>query len=316
MASSSNLKKYRNQNLKRRTHSTPREYAKVEMRRLLKDDNLYELHFNEIGSIGCTYFLHRKRQRHSTMYVIPCEFTLKNQIFRKLFDGDDVDLSKGTIIHDCHKICNDCLGRFKNEGGRCKLCPNDMDMDYKIHCKPMLNLWICQGFIIQSLIGYHALMEGCKNYISTKKDNTLLGLVIQCEVKLDCTLYNSTTHVLNLPMEITMHISYSNIPNKNNTTTNTTPYWNMSEYNNDVYKWEDVFQDENLVPTISKSLVIFDGIKVNLNTKNLELDHIILIYVPHMLSEGTYSSTSRLANVYYEVALLYGNIGKKKAQTS
>jgi len=54
--------------------------------------------------------------------------------------------------------------------------------------------------------------------------------------------------------------------------TNIAPYWNLNEYNNKAYKWEDVFQDDNLVPTTSTSLVMFDGA---LDTKYLELDHVI-----------------------------------------
>ena len=76
----------------------------------------------------------------------------------------------------------------------------------------------------------------------------------------------------------------------------------MEEYNNDNYKWEDVFQNEHLVPTISSPLVIFDDVKITSNTKTLEVDHVILIYYLKMLDVDTYGSTLRLANVYYEGA--------------
>ena len=69
-----------------------RKYALLVDHILLEDENLYELAFNEIGFVGCLYFAHRKRQRHSTIYVIPCEYTLKNDIFIKLFNGENVDL--------------------------------------------------------------------------------------------------------------------------------------------------------------------------------------------------------------------------------
>ena len=169
MASSSNPKGHKNNCLKSHTHPIAREYANVEGRRFLEEDNLYELDFNEIGSVGCIYFPHRKRQRHQIMYVIPCEFTLRNETFKKLFDGEVVDLPQGTLIHGCHKICDNCLSRFKDEGRRCKICPNHIDLDYTIYCKPMLNLWSCRGFIIQTLVDYHAIIEGCKNYIDKKK---------------------------------------------------------------------------------------------------------------------------------------------------
>jgi len=97
-------------------------------------------------------------------------------------------------------------------------------------------------------------------------------------------------------MEMTMHIDYLNIPNQNDARTNTKPYWNLDKYNNEEYKWEDVFQDDNLVHTISKSLVIFDGVKVTSTTKHLELDNFILIYVPYILEKGICDSTSRLSN--------------------
>jgi hypothetical protein len=68
------------------------------------------------------------------------------------------------------------------------------------------------------------------------------------------------------------------------------------------------------VPTISSPLVIFDSVKITSNTKTLELDHVIFIYIPKMLDENTYGSTLRLANVYYEETPLYGNRSKQKAQ--
>ena len=95
MASSSNQK--------------PRKYAFLVDHKLLEDENLYELTFNEIEFVGCSYFAHRKRQHHLTIYVIFCEYTLKYEIFRKLFNGEDADLPKGIIIHHCHKICDNCL---------------------------------------------------------------------------------------------------------------------------------------------------------------------------------------------------------------
>lgn len=41
-------------------------------------------------------------------------------------------------------------------------------------------------------------------------------------------------------------------------------------------------------PHISTPLVIFDGVKVTLNTKTLVLYHIILMYIPNMLDTNTY----------------------------
>ena len=73
------------------SNKMPRNYAELSDRKLLEDENLYELKFNEIGFVGCSYFTHRKRQRHSTMYVIPCGYTLRNEIFIKLFNGEAAD---------------------------------------------------------------------------------------------------------------------------------------------------------------------------------------------------------------------------------
>jgi hypothetical protein len=67
------------------------------------------------------------------------------------------------------------------------------------------------------------------------------------------------------------------------------------------------------VPTISSPLVSLNGVKISSNTKTLELDHVILIYIPKMLDEDTYGSTLRLANVYYEGVSLYENMSKQKA---
>jgi hypothetical protein len=294
----------------------PRKYASVVDQKLLEDETLYELTFNDIRFVGCSYFVHRKRQRHSTMYVIPCEYTLKNDSFRKLFNGEHADLSKGTIIHHCHKVCDNCLQKFKKEKRRCKLCPKLWDVDYKLHCKPMLNLWNCRDFIIQTLSDYDVIVEGCKKFIDNNNNNLLLGLIVQCEVRHISALYKFTVEALKLPTEITMDIAYSNIFRQHNIVFNTKPYWDMEKYNNDNYKWEDVFQDEHLVSTISSPLVIFDGVKITSNTKTLKLDYVILIYISKMLDEGTYGTTLRLANVYYEGAPLYGNRSKQKAQNS
>ena len=81
----------------------------------------------------------------------------------------------------------------------------------------------------------------------------------------------------------------------------------MDEYNNDVYKWEGVFENEHLVLTISSPLIIFDRMKVNFNTKTLVIDHIIMLYIPKILHENTYETTLRLANVYYKGAPFYEN---------
>ena len=74
------------------------------------------------------------------MYIIPCEYTLRSEVLRKLFNGEDFDLSKGIIIHHCYKICDNCYEKFKEEGKRCKLCPNIGDVNYTVYCKLMLNL--------------------------------------------------------------------------------------------------------------------------------------------------------------------------------
>jgi len=37
----------------------PRKYGKVERKIFLEEENLYELRFDEVGSIGCTFSHHR-----------------------------------------------------------------------------------------------------------------------------------------------------------------------------------------------------------------------------------------------------------------
>ena len=118
------------------SNNMPRNYAELADRNLLEDKNLYELKFNEIRFVGCSYFTHQRRQRHSTMYVISYEYTLGNEVFIKLFNGEAADLSKGTIIYHCHKICDNCYAKFKEEGRKCKLCLRIGDMNYTLHCKP------------------------------------------------------------------------------------------------------------------------------------------------------------------------------------
>jgi hypothetical protein len=205
----------------------PRKYPSVVDQKLLEDETLYEQTFNDIGFVGCSYFAHRKRQRHSKMYVILCEYTLKNDSFIKLFNGEQADLSKGTIIHHCHKICDNHLQKFKEEGRRCKLYPKLWDVYYKLHCKPMLNLWNYRGFRIQTLSDYDVIVEGCKKFIDNNNNNLLLGLIFQCEVRHTFTLYKSIIKALKLPTRITIHIAYSNISHQHNIVSNTKPYWDM-----------------------------------------------------------------------------------------
>ena len=86
------------------SNQKPHKYAELVDHKLLEHENLYELTFNEIRFFECSYFTHRKRQRHSTMYVIPCEYTSNNQVLINLFNDEDVDLLIGTIIHHYHKV--------------------------------------------------------------------------------------------------------------------------------------------------------------------------------------------------------------------
>ena len=59
-------------------------------------------------------------------------------------------MSKDTIKHNNHKICNNKFFKLKKREKIYKLCPNCWDVDYKIHCKPILNLWKFRGFIIKT----------------------------------------------------------------------------------------------------------------------------------------------------------------------
>lgn len=135
----------------------------------------------------------------------------------------------------------------------------------------------------------------------------MLRLIVQCEVRHISTLFKYNVEGLKLPTQITIHIFYSNISNHHKKNSKIISYWNLDEYNNDVYKWEGVFENEHLVPTISSPLIIFDRMKRNFNTKTLVIDHVIMLYIPKILDENTYRTTLRLANVYYEGAPLYEN---------
>ena len=90
----------------------------------------------------------------------------------------------------------------------------------------------------------------------------------------------------------------------------------MSDYNDEIYAWKDVFQDDNLVSTRLTSLIMFDGLKVTVKTKYLELDHVILIYIPNMLSEDIFESILRLISFCYEGTPLYKNKNKNKGKNS
>ena len=98
--------------------------------------------------------------------------------------------------------------------------------------------------------------------IDSKKEKVLLELIVQCEVGQASALYKSIIEALKLPTGITMHIDYSNIPHKK--VFNIVPYWDLEEYNNEAFKWENIFQDDLLVPTIDSPLVVFDGYAYNI----------------------------------------------------
>ena len=134
-----------------------------------------------------------------------------------------------------------------------------------------------------------------------------MRLIVQCEVRHISTLFKYNVEGLKLPTQITIHIFYSNISNHHKYLSKITPYWNLDEYNNNVYKWEGVIEDEHLMPIIFSPLIIFDCIKRNFNTKTLVLDHVIMLYIPKILDENTYRSTLNLPNVYYEGSPLYEN---------
>ena len=74
-------------------------------------------------------------------------------------------------------------------------------------------------------------------------------MIIQYEVKHTSALYNPTVEGMKLSTGITMHIAYFNISHQHKIASNTKPYWDIKEYNNGNYKWEDVFQYEHLVAT-------------------------------------------------------------------
>lgn len=98
--------------------------------------------------------------------------------------------------------------------------------------------------------------------IYRRKKKTTLYWGYLYNIRLKYALHYLT---LKLPMEITIRIVFSNISNQDKIIINITPwYWNLSECNNEDYKWEDVFQDDHLIPSISTYLVIFDDVKVNL----------------------------------------------------
>ena len=112
------------------SNKKPCKYVISVDHKFLEHENLDELIFNKIRFDGCSYFAHRKQKCHSKFYVILYEYILKNKIFKKLFNSEDANLPKGIIIYDCHKVCDNCLEKFKEEAKRCKLCPNFSDADY------------------------------------------------------------------------------------------------------------------------------------------------------------------------------------------
>ena len=59
----------------------------------------------------------------------------------------------------------------KRESEDVKLCPNIGNMDYTLHCKPILNLRNCRGFIIQTLSKYDQIVEGRKKLLTARKIN-------------------------------------------------------------------------------------------------------------------------------------------------
>ena len=77
---------------------------------LMKEENLIELDFDEEGAKGCTYTKHNARYKNKKMYIIPCQFTLKHNIFVTAFYEEYNSLfEQGHYTHCCHRVCTDCL---------------------------------------------------------------------------------------------------------------------------------------------------------------------------------------------------------------
>lgn len=156
------------------------------------------------------------------MYIIPCQFTLKHNIFVNAFHGEYNNLFEhGHYTHCCHRVCANCLPRFIKERKKYNKCPNVNNIVYSKKCVEILGLWNCRGFEIDSILQFHEVLEGCRKFTKFKSD-----LVVQCVISKSSSLYSNTLQRLNLPKNIELHLSYSSIPN-NSASKGNEPYWKL-----------------------------------------------------------------------------------------
>jgi hypothetical protein len=176
-----------------------------------------------------------------------------------------------------------------------------------------MNVLNCRDFTITDTSQYHDIIEGCKNFIQRKGtlDLATNGLVVQCEIKPFSALYQEVLGELKLPHGIKLHITSSNIRNKESLENPIKPYWDDVRFNNDKLKWENIYKDNGLITTTSTSLVIFNGGSILEGTSKLQLSHLIALYLPEAYELTIYNSILRMINAYYETSPPYGNESHK-----
>ena len=127
------------------------------------------------------------------MYIIPCQFTLKHNIFLTAFYEEYNSLfERGHYTHCCHRVCADCSPKFIEEGSKCQKCSNVNNIEYSKKYVKMLELWNCRNFEIHSILQFHEILEGCKKFTKCKRE-----LVVQCIISKDSILYHNTLQELN-----------------------------------------------------------------------------------------------------------------------
>jgi hypothetical protein len=93
------------------------------------------------------------------------------------------------------------------------------------------------------------------------------------------------------------------------------PYWihplQMNNWKNNIFEEKVMNRTKELLLVLDGNLILQNGI---IDYKDLTMDYILLLYLPHLLEQTIYDTTLVLTNVYYEHCPYHGKSGKDEIQ--
>lgn len=136
---------------------------------------------------------------------------------------------------------------------------------------------------------------------------SLSYIILQCTLVQKGHLELSILKQFDIKTNMRIVISYTSILADKNK--KEAPYWENKKFEK---AWQNVYQDNHLIPTTSTALLLLDGNKVVndkiLNSSDLSLNHVLFIYIHEIWNNDlvAYQSTLADADIYYETAPFKG----------